>query len=259
MQCLVWRWMGGVLLMAMAGVVAAQSGLQGTVVAVTDGDTVTVDLGPSSPDRRLKVRLYGVDAPESKQAGGAAARAALASRVLRRQVFIEPQEQDRYGRLVGVVFLGEENINRWMLMQGHAWVYRQYERDPQACAVEAKARGQRLGVWAAAPQDWVAPWEWRQELRNQRRSTTDYSQATAAHCVESLGGRAALPVAAAEPGVPAAVDAECPVKGNISRRGRIYHTPESSGYAGTVIDPAKGERCFETVAQAEAEGWRALR
>ncbi len=122
MQCLVWRWMCGVLLMAMAGVVAAQSGLQGTVVVVTDGDTVTVDLGPSSPDRRLKVRLYGVDAPESKQAGGAAARAALASRVLRRQVFIEPQEQDRYGRLVGVVFLGEENINRWMVAQGHAWV-----------------------------------------------------------------------------------------------------------------------------------------
>ncbi len=180
----------GVLLLALwAGELAAQSGLRGTVVKVTDGDTVTVDLGPASPDRLLVVRLYGIDAPEAQQPGGRASRQALAARLQQRAVFIEPQDQDRYERLVGVIFLGDENINRWMVAQGHAWVYRQYENDPQACSVEAAARGQRRGVWAAAPQDWIAPWEWRQARRNQRRSATDYSQETAADCTAGLRGR----------------------------------------------------------------------
>ncbi len=78
---------------------------------VSDGDTITIEAG----GQKEKVRLNGIDAPESKQAGGQEARQYLAARILIKQVRIEGSSLDRYGRLLGTVYLGSENINLAMI------------------------------------------------------------------------------------------------------------------------------------------------
>ncbi|MFM1887552.1 MAG: hypothetical protein RL026_2709 [Pseudomonadota bacterium] len=177
---------------ALAQVITAQ------VEKVLDGDTLVVRPVSAALGRTdaLRVRLYGIDTPEKDQPWGDEARRALAILVEGRQVSIEPQEQDRYGRMVGVVLVGRRDVNRALVEQGHAWVYRQYERDPAACLVEAEARVARRGLWAAAPAAWVAPWQWRQYQRGQRQGVQDYSRETAAMCRRALRGRARSQTAA---------------------------------------------------------------
>lgn len=100
--------------------------LVGTVTKVTDGDTIKVDLS-SGP---ITVRLGSIDAPESDQPGGREATLALEQLVLNREVALDVIEQDRYERLVAVVYVDDGNINEWMVQQGHAWAYRQYLENP---------------------------------------------------------------------------------------------------------------------------------
>ncbi|MCJ7557799.1 MAG: thermonuclease family protein [Gammaproteobacteria bacterium] len=90
--------------------------LAGVVAGVSGGDTidVTLDSGPAT------VRLDSIYAPESDQPGGARAREALSERLLGQKVELQVVTKDRYGRLVAVVFLNGENINRAMLQDGHA-------------------------------------------------------------------------------------------------------------------------------------------
>ena len=103
--------------------------LVGTVTKVTDGDSlwVEIDSGP------IEVRLYSVDAPESNQPWGQEATDALRRRVMHQRVVLEVQSQDRYDRQVAVVFFDRDDasVNRWLVEQGHGWVYRQYARDPR--------------------------------------------------------------------------------------------------------------------------------
>ena len=85
------------------------------VTYVTDGDTLWVQ--PAGGGRPLKLRLAGIDAPEICQAGGRAARAALASRVARRTVVVATRRFDDYGRAVATVHLDGEDVAGWMVAQ----------------------------------------------------------------------------------------------------------------------------------------------
>ena len=149
----------------------ATDALSGTVTRVIDGDTIEVQLS-SGP---IKVRLNSIDTPEKDQPWGPQAQAALAVRVNGKRVELEPVAQDRYDRLVAVVFLGGENINEWMVQQGDAWAYRDYLEDPSYCAWEAVARASGLGLWSLPPGSRVAPWEWRAAGRGSTAQFTDYS------------------------------------------------------------------------------------
>lgn len=157
--------------------------LVGTVTKVTDGDTIKVELssGPSS------VRFGNIDAPESNQPRGPEAKAALTELVLRKEVSLDVMEQDRYERLVAVVYLGEENLNARLVKLGHAWAYRQYSSDADYCIYEQAARSIGRGLWAE--EGAVAPWEWQAWRRDQTRAVTDYSGETAAKCVAALRKR----------------------------------------------------------------------
>ena len=90
------------------------------VTSVIDGDTIKVQLteGPA------QVRLANIDAPEPIQSGGGTAARALNARVLGQDVSLHVVERERDQRLVAVVFLGDENVNAWMVKQGHAWADR---------------------------------------------------------------------------------------------------------------------------------------
>jgi micrococcal nuclease len=132
------------------------------------------------------VRFHAIDAPESAQPHGQAAKQALAALIFGRQVEVEPYEQDRYDRLVARVWLGDVDVNAEMLKRGHAWVYRRYADDPAYCAYERAARDLGRGLWQLPRAERVAPWEWRQR-KSRAGHFTDHSDETVAACVGALG------------------------------------------------------------------------
>lgn len=100
--------------------------IQGTVVAVSDGDTITV-LTPAK--KQHKIRLLGIDAPESKQAFGTRSKQSLSDMVFKREVVIEYKTQDLYKRYLGKVLVDGKDANLEQVKAGMAWLYKQYQRD----------------------------------------------------------------------------------------------------------------------------------
>ncbi len=152
---------------------------EGIVRKVTDGDTVTV---VTDEGTRLKVRLYGIDAPETLkmnrrtgvvskpgQPYGNEAYRALEMMVYGKKVKVTIMDIDRYGRLVAVLYLGDRDINREMVQAGYAWAYKEYLKGPYASEyidTENEARDKKLELWQQAnPQP---PWEFRKQLRRGR-------------------------------------------------------------------------------------------
>jgi micrococcal nuclease len=159
--------------------------LSGKVIKVIDADTIDVQL-TSGP---IRIRFHGIDAPERNQPWGKEATAALKKRVMGKEVDVEPFEQDRYERMVGIVYLGDVNINAELVQEGHAWAYRQYMRkaDRKLCVDETLARISKKGLWSQSTKDRVAPWEWRK--RKTLKHFTDYSSETTQLCVASIGAK----------------------------------------------------------------------
>lgn len=142
------------------------TGLVGKVVSVADGDTVTVlDAGKL----QHKIRLSGIDAPERAQAFGKRSREYLASMVAGKQVAVETDKTDRFGRSVGKVLLQGRDVNLAMVASGMAWHYKKYQREQSSSdrllydSAEQEAREQRAGLWRD-PEP-MAPWDWRAERR----------------------------------------------------------------------------------------------
>ena len=130
--------------------------LTGTVVGVTDGDTVVVRAG----EETLTVRLHGIDAPEAKQPFGARAKQELSELVFKKAVRVEIMSRDRYGRQVGRVFVGKTDVNLELVRRGLAWWYREYARgDRELAEAEAEARADRRGLWSD-PEP-MPPWQTR--------------------------------------------------------------------------------------------------
>ncbi len=157
--------------------------LVGTVTKIVDGDTIDVQL-TSGP---IRVRLHGIDTPERGQPWAKEATAALTTLVAGKQVEIEPFEQDRYERMIGIVFRGHLNVNLELVKRGHAWAYRKYMRkiDSDLCINEAAARTAKRSLWALQKDQRVAPWEWRR--KKSLASFTDYSKEAAANCIAAIG------------------------------------------------------------------------
>jgi len=155
--------------------------LAGRVVKVIDGDTIDVQL-QSGP---IRIRFHGVDAPEKAQDHGKEATAALSRWVMGRDVQIEPFEQDRYDRLVGIVYVGELNVNSELVRDGHAWAMRRYMRkkDVELCRFEAEARLHRRGLWASL--EAIPPWNYRR--RKGSGEQAHRSPETTGSCIAAIG------------------------------------------------------------------------
>ncbi len=188
--------------------------------SVIDGDTLEV--------HGQRIRLHGIDAPESRQLCfvdgkpwqcGKDAANALADKIARRPVACKDLGRDRYKRIIARCTVAGEDLGEWMVSQGLALAYRRYSLD--YVDEEAEAQAARRGIWSG---EFVKPWEWR---RGKRLVANDNAPD------------------------------QCRIKGNINRKGeRIYHLPGGEWYDRTKIDPAKGERWFCTEAEARAAGWR---
>jgi endonuclease YncB( thermonuclease family) len=126
------------------------------VVGIADGDTCTV---LTADKQQVKIRLAGIDCPESSQAFGTKAKQALSDKVFGQTVEVKEQNKDRYGRTVADLYVGARWINLEMVTEGWAWHYKAYSKDPQLAEVEQMARLAKLGLWAdKAP---VPPWDFR--------------------------------------------------------------------------------------------------
>ncbi|WP_342129794.1 thermonuclease family protein [Hydrogenophaga sp. OTU3427] len=154
-----------VLGLVMPSIVLSDS-VTGKVVAVSDGDTVTV---LDRDQNRYKVRLQGIDAPEKRQPFGQRSKEHLSKLVFARNVFVEYNKRDRYGRIVGRVVLDGIDANLQQLHAGMAWHYKEYEREQPVAErteysrAERVARQNRNGLWVdVAP---VPPWEFRRKTR----------------------------------------------------------------------------------------------
>jgi endonuclease YncB( thermonuclease family) len=116
----------------------------------------------------VKVRLHGIDTPESKQAFGTRARQFTSELAFNQLVTVLVRDTDRYGRLVGEVILPDgRSLNQELVRAGYAWWYKQYApKDTMLEQLEAEARQAKSGLWADPHP--IAPWEWRKTA--QRRA-----------------------------------------------------------------------------------------
>ena len=203
--------------------------------SVTDGDTIEI--------RGERIRIHGVDAPESGQTCGdprgepwrcgQKAALALADWLEARTVECRRTNTDRYGRTVARCSVGAEDVGAWLVSNGWARAFTRYSRE--YLDEERLAKNSKLGIWRGKH---VAPWDWRAQERVPRSRTS-----------------APLPLVGSTP-----QPSRCAIKGNINARGEcIYHVPGSRHYNRTKISPSKGEQYFCTVADAVAAGCRAPR
>lgn len=129
------------------------------IPSVIDGDTLDL--------HGQRIRLWGIDAPESRQLCrrggqpwrcGQSAALALADRIARRPVLCEVRDTDRWGRLVAVCRQGDDDLSEWMVRGGLALAFRRYATD--YVDAEEDARAKRRGLWSGA---FAPPWAWRQD------------------------------------------------------------------------------------------------
>ena len=127
--------------------------LSGKVVSIHDGDTITVLQGK----QQIKVRLFGIDAPELKQPYGKKSKQFLANLIAGKAVEVEENGKDRYKRTIGTIYLNGADINAQMVANGYAWAYRKFSK--KYTAQESQAKSQKLGLWR--DKEPIPPWEWR--------------------------------------------------------------------------------------------------
>ncbi|HEY8537040.1 MAG TPA: thermonuclease family protein, partial [Vicinamibacterales bacterium] len=139
---------------AAAGETVAQN-FTATVVAVHDGDTITVRSGRQT----IRIRLEGIDCPEYRQPFSARARRFTSEMVHRRTVTIEPRGRDQFDRLLARVYVNGIELNEALVRNGLAWHYAGRTPDPKLAAAERAARAARVGLWSQ--KNPVPPWEWR--------------------------------------------------------------------------------------------------
>ncbi|WP_244432512.1 thermonuclease family protein [Desulfocurvibacter africanus] len=142
--------------------------LPAKVIKVSDGDTLTV---LTEDKRQVRVRLFGIDCPEKKQAYGSRATEFTREMAALQDVDVQELDVDRYGRIIGRITLEDGRVlNAEIVAHGWAWVYRAYCKMAECTAwlqLEARARQQRIGLWQG--KDPVPPWEWRKARREERR------------------------------------------------------------------------------------------
>ena len=198
--------------------------------SVINGDTIEIRGG--------RIRLHGIDAPESSQlctlpSGqkvrcGQQAALKLDSLLNNKTCRCRVKDTDRYGRQIAVCFVDGIDINQWLVEHGWAMAYQKYSLD--YVAAERTAQASQIGIWSY---EFERPWNYRSSKRNNNSSGN------------SLSGRRSVATTTSVTSPTSQVASDCLIKGNINSRGeRIYHPLSSPWYSRTKINESKGERWF---------------
>ena len=145
--------------------------LQGRVVGIADGDTVTV---LDATNKQWKIRLKGIDAPEKKQAFGNKSKQHLSDLVFNKQVTVEYSKKDKYGRTLGKIIVDGFDANLEQVRAGMAWHYKKYQNEQTMedrfiyTDAEILARTEKRGLWV--DKEPIAPWEFRKQAKNMQRN-----------------------------------------------------------------------------------------
>ena len=136
--------------------------INGRVVGISDGDTLTV---LDASNTQFKIRLAAIDAPEKAQPFGQRGKQKLSDLCYGKNASVKVVSTDRYGRTVGDIVCAGINANQAMIQSGLAWVYRKYDKGHEHLyAIEEEARNARHGLWTDPNP--IAPWDWRKAKRN---------------------------------------------------------------------------------------------
>ncbi|HEX8774682.1 MAG TPA: thermonuclease family protein [Pyrinomonadaceae bacterium] len=193
--------------------------IEGKVVKVSDGDTITV---LDRENNQHKIRFQGIDAPESKQAFGQASKENLSNMIFGKEVKVVWSKTDKYGRTVGKILLDGRDINIEQIKAGYAWHYKSYEREQPPedrvsyAAAEQDARAAKRGLWQDPNP--TPPGEWRADAKTERWG-------------------------------------EAPPEGTVigNKNNKNYHRPDCPGYRSM----AENNRVFfKSVEEAEAAGYK---
>ena len=135
--------------------------IQGKVVGVSDGDTITI---LTKDNVQIKVRLEGIDCPEKKQAFGQKAKQFTSDMAFGKNVTLKKSGQDRYGRTLGYIILPDnKNLNKEILKAGFAWHFKKYNKDAELANLEIQARKSKRGLWSDPNP--IAPWDFRKAAK----------------------------------------------------------------------------------------------
>jgi endonuclease YncB( thermonuclease family) len=130
-----------------------------TVNSIYDGDTMRV----TCDGKRMKVRLYCIDAPEMGQRPWGKESRDYLRAIAPEQIAVVVHGRDRYGRTIGEVITDDAdrvNLNLAMVLAGKGVVYPKYCNDRRYYQAEGEAKKIASGVWEK-PGDHQRPWEWR--------------------------------------------------------------------------------------------------
>ena len=114
-----------------------------TIVGITDGDTFK---GLTSDNQQIKCRIYGIDAPEKKQAYGQKSKQYLSDLIFGKRVHIKIQGKS-FDRYVVWVYIDGKDISAEMIKAGMAWHYKEYDKSEEYSNLESIARNNRIGLW----------------------------------------------------------------------------------------------------------------
>ena len=129
---------------------------------IIDGDTIHI--------KSNKIRLHGIDAPETKQTCkidneewycGKQSTKELKNLINNQKVECVTNDVDRYNRYIAVCFVNEININQWMVKNGWAIAYRYYSKD--YVVEEEYANDKKLGIWKS---EFIEPYAYRRQNKN---------------------------------------------------------------------------------------------
>ena len=142
-------------------------------IKVSDGDTLSVQKVENGKfvGEVMKIRMFGIDAPEKTQDYGIESKQALEKLVSGKILEIEEKNRDRYGRTVAVVYVNGQNVNEEMVKNGNAWWYQEYDKkDTKMQAYQENAKKNKLGLFGK--KGYVEPWKYRKEKKAAAKSKT---------------------------------------------------------------------------------------
>lgn len=161
------KWIPLVMLLMMlhlAAACAAESrAWKGKVIKVIDGDSIVVRRG----NETYEVRLYGIDAPEYRQPYSRSAKRFLNEKAYKKIALVTQMDIDKYDRLVALIEVNGQVVNRELVAAGYAWVYDRYCLKRSLCRKmkqdQVEARKARKGLWR--DKDPEPPWQWKRRKR----------------------------------------------------------------------------------------------